>query len=185
MENKDSVNQDKGQGWRIAWWVWLVLGGLVAFWFTGGYPLVRLPVPIVVRWLIAGVIMLLVLVLAGRNINGRVMGALIDERYRVSLSRLQIVAWTILVLSAFLTIAVPRALGSMRVLDEQAHAQCVATQQQSSAGAQETCVASALNITFPTELLLALGISAASFAGSALIKSSKQSREVTIEARQK
>jgi hypothetical protein len=40
-----------------------------------------------------------------------------------------------------------------------------------------------LEITFPDELLLAMGISAASFAGSTLIKQSKATKTVTVDAK--
>jgi hypothetical protein len=41
----------------------------------------------------------------GRSVTGRWLGALIDERNVISLARLQIILWTLLVLSGFLTAA--------------------------------------------------------------------------------
>src|SRR5712691_2003859 len=54
-------------------------------------------------WIIMGVLVLFTLV-AGWAIVGRPLGALVDERNRMSLSRLQLIVWTIVVLSAFMTI---------------------------------------------------------------------------------
>ena len=50
------------------------------------------------------------------------------------------------------------------------------TLKQAMAEAEEECVPQALKIRFPEELLLVLGISTASFAGSSLIKSNKQNK---------
>jgi len=100
------------------------------------------------------------LVLAGREVNGRWMGILIDARNKYSLARLQITIWTVIVMTAFLTFALPR----VRFM-----AQGKLTQ------------ANALEITFPKELILAMGISAVSFAGASLIKRTKTSKTTTID----
>jgi hypothetical protein len=89
---------------------------------------------------------------------------LIDSRNKVSLSRLQITLWTVLVLSTYLTIALPRV----------------------SAMVGETPalgVDNALDIRFPEELIVAMGISAASFAGSSLIQSNKKGKQIKVDAR--
>jgi hypothetical protein len=103
---------------------------------------------------------LILLVLAGREINGRWWGVLIDARNKYSLARLQIIIWTVMVMTAYLTFALPR----IRLM-----AQGTLTQ------------AEALNIMFPKELILAMGISAVSFAGSSLIKRTKTSKTTTID----
>jgi hypothetical protein len=94
--------------------------------------------------------MVLLLVFAatvGHGITGRWAGVLIDERNKMSLSRLQMVMWTILVLAAFLTASL-----SNIVLDP---------------------LGSPLAIAIPTELLLAMGISTSTLIGSPLILSAK------------
>jgi hypothetical protein len=115
-------------------------------------------------WGLSAAIMFLVLILAGQNINGQWAGVLIDSRNKYSLSRLQITLWTIMVLSAFFTMALPRIAamtGPTPTLDQE----------------------QALDIRFPEQLILAMGISAASFAGANIINSSKKGRQLKIDAR--
>jgi endonuclease YncB( thermonuclease family) len=69
-----------------------------------------------------------------------------------------------MVLSAYLAIAIPRVIamtGDTPTLDQE----------------------KALNIKFPNELLLAMGISATSFAGASLIKSNKKNKTIQIDLR--
>lgn len=82
----------------------------------------------------------------GKGTNGRWIGALIDDRYRVSVSRLQMAAWTILVISTVFAVAA----------DNVAHDRV-----------------NPLNITVPEELWVLMGISWISFSGSQLIKSTQ------------
>ena len=146
---------------RIA--LWLVELALVAFWvyvLATGLTLVR-PVT---HWAVGVVITVILLALAGREVNGQWFGILIDPRNKLSLARLQMTLWTVMVLTAFLTMAIQRirATGGTGAS---------LTQEQT------------LDIRFPPELILAMGISLASFAGSTLIKSSKTTRQLRIEAR--
>ncbi|MNX66924.1 peptidoglycan-binding domain-containing protein [Pseudomonas sp. MAG733B] len=55
--------------------------------------------PRLVAWITCLVAMLVLFILAGLKIRGRVLGVLVDERNRYSLSRLQISLWTVLVLA--------------------------------------------------------------------------------------
>ena len=111
-------------------------------------------------WAASVICTVVLLVLAGRAVNDRWLGVLIDARNKYSLARLQIMIWTVMIMTAYLTIAIPR----IRLM-----AQGTLTQ------------ADALNVKFPEELILAMGISAASFAGSSLIKRTKTSRTTTID----
>jgi len=95
-------------------------------------------------------LMLAVLAAIGLALNGRMLGAAIDGRNRVSLSKLQMLLWTTLVVSALIT------LGAYRMHDTAIAAQ--------GAG---------LKITIPGELLLAMGVSAASFVATPTILSLK------------
>lgn len=52
-------------------------------------------------WPVSALAILIVSVLAGRSATGKLTGILIDSRGRFSLTHLQVVAWTILILSAF------------------------------------------------------------------------------------
>jgi len=119
----------------------------------------------VLRWLIIAGLMIAFLAVIGIQVTGLPAAILIDSRYnKMSLSRLQITLWTILVLSAYFTIALDRNIPGL--LDP------------------KKGLGEPLNISFPPELLVALGISAASFAGSSLIKSVKMGKEVNIELRE-
>ncbi len=111
-------------------------------------------------WLIFIGVMAVLLMALGLRVKGRVLGVLIDSRNRISLARLQTTLWTILVLSAFLAIALPRTLPE--------------------ALSESRTIVQPLNITIPTELLAALGLSAASLAGSSFIKSNKAGKETRL-----
>ena len=94
-------------------------------------------------WLINLAIFLVFIVIIGDGITGRWSGLLIDDRYKMSLSRMQTIAWTILVLSAFITAALTNI--------------------------SKEGPFNALNIGIPETLWLLLGISTTSLIGSPLI----------------
>lgn len=149
-------------------------------------------------WGILTAVILLLLVGLGIGANGKWYGFLIDSRNRTSLSRLQVSLWTILALSAFLAIALQRSIPNvLGKANEKAVTQCRAeyiqeTEQiediealrgqdpKAAEAAQERaaaeCVPNPLKIRFPEELLLALGISTASFTGSTLVLSNKRNK---------
>jgi hypothetical protein len=54
-------------------------------------------------WIAVAAMLVLFLIATGHGLTGRADGALIDARNRMSLSRLQLVAWTLLVVSAVIT----------------------------------------------------------------------------------
>lgn len=64
-------------------------------------------------WVIVAAIMLISMVLISLKVNGHAFGFLIDSRNKYSLSRLQLIFWTWLILSAVL--AVGFELGSMNI----------------------------------------------------------------------
>ncbi|SRR5258708_29975896 len=53
-------------------------------------------------------LMILFMITLGVSISGRPAGILIDERNLMSLSRLQMILWTLIILSAYLAIALER-----------------------------------------------------------------------------
>jgi hypothetical protein len=87
--------------------------------------------------------------IAGHGITGHGLGLFIDSRNKVSLSRLQMIGWTVIILSAFLTAV-------MVNLDLQAR--------------------QPLAITVPPELWLLMGITTTSMVGSPLILNAKKGR---------
>ena len=104
----------------------------------------------VATWLIVLLLLVLSSVVIGYTVSGVWWGILVDTRNMVSLSRLQLVAWTILVLSALLTAALTNVSWMMY---GQAHA-----------------LVDPLAIALPEELWALMGISTASFAGATLIR---------------
>jgi len=155
------------------------------------------------RWLAIALLMVALLVVIGLGVNRRPDGFLIDTRYKFSLSRLQVTLWTVLILSAYLTIALPRTLpGGMYDLDKvdpstrqalkglsPGKEQCFAERPAAAtitatAALAEACTPDPVGITFPIEVIAALGISASSFAGSALIQSVKRNQKIEVTALQ-
>jgi hypothetical protein len=104
-----------------------------------------------VAWLLdVGALVIFVGIIGGL-VNGQLLGALIDERNRYSLARLQTVAWSIVVLSAF---------GVMVF-----HNVGIATNKDP------------LGVAVPEQLWLALGITVASLAGTPIIRSVKSNSD--------
>jgi len=97
-------------------------------------------------WLGTLILLAVFTTVAGHGVVGLWRGLLIDERNKISLSRLQMILWTIVVLSGFLTAAL------------------------SNVAAGQT---SPLSIAIPSELWLLMGISTTALVGSPLIKSTK------------
>ena len=104
-----------------------------------------------VTWLLLLILLTLFAVIAGHGLTGMWHGLLIDERNKMSLSRLQMILWTVLILSGFLTVALANI----------------------AAGGVEN----PLSISIPEELWLLMGISTASLVGSPLIMSTKKVKE--------
>jgi hypothetical protein len=98
-------------------------------------------------WVIILVIMLFFICIIGWKVNNRLSGVLIDERNKFSLSRLQILSWTVIVLSAFATAC----------LYNMVHGN-----------------PNPLSIAIPEELWLLMGISTTALVGSPLILNSKK-----------
>lgn len=101
----------------------------------------------------------------GVNNHPKWYGVLIEkDRNRTSLSRLQVTLWTIVIISAYLAVALIRTMPD--ALDS------IPSDCQASDASD--CLPQPLNIAFPNEIWLALGISTISFAGSSLIKNNKR-----------
>jgi hypothetical protein len=112
-----------------------------------------------VVWLIMMVLLSLSLVVIGKGTTGVWEGLLIDTRNKMSLSRLQLILWTLVVLSAFLTVA----LFNIR----------------------NTQMADPLHIKVPSQVWGLLGISTVSFVTAATIKSQKKNLSVSDEVTQR
>ena len=102
-----------------------------------------------VRWGVSALAIVGFAIYLGFSRTQRYFGVLLDDRQAPSLSKLQILAWTILILSAYSTAALWNA----------------------SHGAED-----ALAISIPQELWAVMGISVTSFLGSPIIKNSKMAK---------
>jgi hypothetical protein len=94
-------------------------------------------------WLGILVLLAAFILIAGKGVTGLWRGLLIDERNRISLSRFQLVLWTLLILSAYIA----GALVNIGHHDQ-----------------------NPLSISIPKELWLAMGISVGSLVGSPLVQ---------------
>jgi hypothetical protein len=173
-------------------WSFIILVIVVGYTFADAAP-ARYVYPTELRWITISALMVLFIAFLGYQVNNRLAGILIDSRNKISLSRFQMTAWTILVMSAFLTIGMGRSRGGyLSELSDEMAAQCRAEiedtqldtpegQAAAAAIADEECVEQPLKITFPPEVVAALGISSASLAGSALVKGTKKEKEKSVE----
>ncbi|UCF44001.1 MAG: hypothetical protein JSV99_03515 [Planctomycetota bacterium] len=111
-------------------------------------------------WLLSLVALTMFTMLTSHGITGRFwLGWLINEQYRMSLSRLQMFLWTVVVVSAFFTSVLTNI----------------------KAGHLEN----ALDITIQKELWIAMGISTISLVGSPLINSQKKRKKTNKKEAEK
>jgi hypothetical protein len=140
MATAAAVHAQHRRGWRTAHTVALfaIVGGIgvvgVALPRTDGQ-LGFLGGRTVLAWLLIAALMAGFAAVAGHGVTGLARGVLIDERHRITLGRLQMLLWTILVLSAYMAAALANI----------------------GRGA-----AAPLNVDIPNELWLTMGISTAS-----------------------
>lgn len=122
--------------------------GVIGVWLPrAGDEILSLRNPTLIAWLVIAVLMTSIGVVAGHGITGLSRGVLIDDRHRLSLSRAQMLLWTVLVLSGYLAAALAN-LGR---------------------GAP-----AALDVAVPSELWIAMGISTASLVASPAALAYKQ-----------
>ncbi|HZO73966.1 MAG TPA: hypothetical protein VFB60_17310 [Ktedonobacteraceae bacterium] len=92
------------------WTIWHTLGTLLTLIATG---IVGWFVPSrLVAWLVILLLLIVFVAIAANGVTGNWRGALIDNRNRISLSRFQMLLWTILILSAYLA----ATLANMKII---------------------------------------------------------------------
>jgi len=105
-------------------------------------------------WILIELILLLSILVIGHGLTGVWKGVLVDEENHVSLSRLQMVCWTVTVLSAYLAAAfVNLRMG----------------------------ICESFSVAVPEQLWLLMGISTTSLVGSPLFKSVKKDKPFTAQ----
>lgn len=132
----------------------LILEALMLFIVPGYWPEYRAQ-----TFVASMALMSIELAVIGWLVNGRPIGAFINSRYCLSLSKLQAGAWTVVVLSAFATAAAFNAAAMMF---------------------QDSSV-TALAVTIPNDLLLAMGISATSLVAAPALLSTKANQDDASE----
>jgi len=144
----------------------IALGGLLVLIFVVGLippnqiiPGFTPPEHGLVAWLIIVVLMMICFVTIGHGTTGLWEGLLIDPRNKMSLSRLQLFLWTVLVLSAFLTVAMFNI--------------------------RRDPTDNPLNIKIPSQVWGLLGVSTTSFVAAGVIKSQKKNLNVDADAKLK
>ncbi len=116
---------------------------------------IALDLPRQLGWLIDLVVLTAVLGVIGVALRAHPLGILIDERNKMSLSRLQMSIWTVIVLTAF------AAIGLSRV--------------------GQDGVADPLAVAIPEQLLWAIGITATALVGTPVIRQLKEGPSVRAD----
>jgi hypothetical protein len=106
-------------------------------------------------WAVVATVMAVFLMVLGSNVKGRVGGVLITERNLMSLARFQLTAWTLVLCSGYVTIAIARVFAG---------------------------VPDPLMVQFPTEVWQLLGLSATSTVGASLVIKNKMSKDPADES---
>lgn len=136
------------------WTIWhtIALGVFVAVvvWVS-----VRQDIGLRFTWSVLAVLLVAFALVAGHGIKGVWRGVFIDERNMISLSRVQMLAWTVVVLSAYGALALTRV---------------------------HFDPSTALDVVIPQEMWLLIGISTTSLIGSPLIKSTKKKASRALDS---
>jgi hypothetical protein len=141
-------NPSRGAGLRVVRWQPWHTAAVVAVTAFFVWMAVWLPFGVYSSWIIAMLALAAFTLVVGRGLTGVWKGAFVDDRLRMSLSRLQMLTWTIVIVAALGTMAIARA---------------------------QTDPVTAMDIAVPPTVWALLGISMTSLIGSPLIKNAKKS----------
>ena len=134
------------------WTIWHTLGTLltlIATGIAGWFIPSRL-----VAWLVILLLLIVFVAIAANGVTGNWRGALIDNRNRISLSRFQMLLWTILILSAYLA----ATLANMKVIPDLTES------------------INLFSVSVPSGLWILMGIATTSLVTAPLILSTKTSQ---------
>jgi len=142
---------------------------------------------LVMTWLaIIGLLSATLMVISSGTTGKGVKGVLVDNRNQMSLSRLQLVAWTLLIISAFLTLAMFRLANSDQLGQPAASAveekTAVSQSKAEEENRTENETRGPLDVDIPAEVWGLLGISTGSLVGAAKIKSIKSGQDPPADA---
>ena len=136
-------------------WQWWHTGALFLIVATFVWMAIWRPWGIYASWIVVMLALLAFVLVAGLGIRGVLSGAFIDERNKISLSRFQMLTWTIVALSAYGTIVISR------VKDDPL---------------------TAMDVTVPRTIWLLMGISTTSLVGSPLVRSTKKEAALSLQS---
>ena len=161
-------------------WGWSILPPVFAIVIVGFLlpsrlgTLVNSPgIGLMLTWLGVAILMFIIIGFIGKSLNKGGWGVLIDNRNMMSLSRLQIVLWTVVILSAFLTVGLARVSDSRFNPDGYFYEPAETSEEETK---QEPTWADPLGIQLPPLLWALMGISVTSAVGSPLLKAAKAQR---------
>ena len=127
-------------------WPWYLTFSLFGIVFFLVWMAVARPWTMYVTWIVTMITLAAFVLIAGKGITNFWRGAFIDDRNKISLSRFQMIIWSIVVLAAYGTMAIGRATVDPVM---------------------------ALNIDIPNTLLMLMGISTTSLIASPLIRNTR------------
>lgn len=130
----------------------------------------------ITTWIIFAALMAIFMAIVGYGISGRFLGILIDERNVMSLSRFQMVLWTLVILPGWFAAAV----WNTGLPAPPKQATDAPTNQTTDTATDET-PPGPLDIAMPAQIWALLGISTASLVGTPLILKEKTKKETTPE----
>lgn len=170
------------QGW--GWGVLIPIAAIVVIgiWLPVGPQGIKAGVRMALSWTAIGILMFVILALIGNAVNKGPFGVLIDNRNMMSLSRLQIILWTVVILSAFVSTMLARVSDS-RIHPEDY--QCKTITNEEGVEVSEPGCAEPLDIQVPAMLWTLMGISLASAVGSPLLKNFKAQRTADEDRQRK
>jgi hypothetical protein len=141
------INDPTNWTTRHTVWCMVTVGMIVLVGIAGA--------PTLISWLLFLLLMGVFTGIAADGITGNKHGVLIDDRNRMSLSRLQMVLWTLLILSAFLAAAINNVRGGY---------------------------SKPLNIVIPEAVWMLMGISTTSLVGAPLVLAAKRSQTPPVSS---
>ena len=134
------------------WWHTASIGLMVVFL---GWMAMWRPWGLYASWLIVVAVLIAFIMITGLGITGVWRGAFIDERNMISLARFQMLAWSVLVLSAYGTLAATRAAGDEPL--------------------------TALDVEIPQTVWMLMGISTTALVGAPLIRNKKKDPRLALD----
>lgn len=137
---------------RPKWTIWHTLGTLltlIATGIAGWFIPSRL-----ISWLVILLLLIVFIAIAANGVTGNWRGALIDSRNRISLSRFQMLLWTIVILSAYLAATLANMKGIPNLTE----------------------ATNLFSVSIPSGLWILMGIATTSLVAAPLILSTKASQ---------